>query len=73
MPGARGALGKESCFILHGAILKGFTEEEVLLGGKWTKEKVFQADGLNVGARPVPEGRVKIVEMWDAERKSELE
>lgn len=31
--------------------MKGFTEED-LQGGKWTKERVFQADGLNVGVRP---------------------
>lgn len=61
------------CFILHGAILKGFTEEEGLRGGKWTKEKVFQADGVNNGARPVPKGGVKIFEMQDAERKPKLE
>lgn len=56
MPGARGPLGKDLRLILHGEIMKGFTEEEGLGGGKWTKERVFQADGLNVGARPVQKG-----------------
>lgn len=43
------------------------------------RKRMFQADGINVGARPLqkkknkPVGGVKIIQMSDAERKFELE
>lgn len=57
VPVPGGSPGKGLCFTLREEIMKGFPEEEGFAGGRVCqmdkRKRMFQADGLNVGARPL--------------------